>query len=81
MSRLHARFDRPEAGSFWLSRPGMRFSDRIFGRLLKPISRGQLASTVEGYDGNAYDKVFKSWDHLVALVFAQLGGCRQPAGS
>jgi len=52
----------------------MRFCDSIFGRLLKPISRGQLASTVERYDGNAYDKVFKSWDHLVALVFAQLGG-------
>src|SRR6202158_3349676 len=46
----------------------------MFGRLLKPISRGQLASTVERYDGNAYDKVFKSWDHLVALVFAQLAG-------
>src|SRR5258707_6885573 len=52
----------------------MRFCGSIFGRLLKPISRGQLASTVERHDGNAYDKVFKSWDHLVALVFAQLGG-------
>jgi putative transposase len=52
----------------------MRFCDSIFGRLLKPLSRSQLASTVERYDGNAYDKVFKSWDHLVALVFAQLGG-------
>lgn len=50
----------------------MQFSDSIFGRLLKPISRG--ASTVARHDGNAYDKVFKSWDHLVALVFAQLGG-------
>jgi putative transposase len=54
--------------------PGMRFCDSIFGRLLKPISRVQLASTVERCGGNAYDKVFKSWDHLVALVFAQLGG-------
>jgi putative transposase len=52
----------------------MRFCDSIFGRLLKPISRGQLASTVERYDGNAYDKVLKSWDHLVGLVFAQLAG-------
>ena len=52
----------------------MQFCDSIFGRLLKPISRGQLASTVERNDGNAYDKVFKSWDHLVTLVFAQLGG-------
>jgi putative transposase len=52
----------------------MQFCDSIFGRLLKPISRSQLASTVERCDGNAYDKVFKSWDHLVALVFAQLAG-------
>jgi putative transposase len=52
----------------------MRFCDSIFGRLLKPISRRQLASTVERYDGNAYDKVLKSWDHLVGLVFAQLAG-------
>src|ERR1700748_2452556 len=78
MSRVHARFDRHEAGTFWLSRlrkgPGMRFCDSIFGRLLKPISRGQLASTVERHDGNAYDKVLKSWDHLVGLVFAQLAG-------
>jgi len=52
----------------------MRFCDSIFGRLLKPISRGQLTSTVERNAGNAYDKVFKSWDHMVALVFAQLAG-------
>jgi len=52
----------------------MRFCDSIFGRLLKPIWRGQLASTVEKCGGDAYDKTFKSWDHLVALIFAQLGG-------
>jgi len=52
----------------------MRFCDSIFGRLLKPISRRQLASSVERHDGNAYDKEFKSWDHLVTLVFAQLAG-------
>ena len=52
----------------------MRFGDSIFGRLLKPISRVQLAAAVSRHDGNAYDKTFKSWDHMVALVFAQLGG-------
>ena len=52
----------------------MRFCDSIFGRLLKPLSRRQLAGTVSRHDGDAYDKVFKSWDHLVALVFAQLAG-------
>src|SRR5260370_17194551 len=52
----------------------MRFCDSIFGRLLKPISRVELAAAVSRHGGNAYDKVFKSWDHLVALVFAQLAG-------
>ncbi len=52
----------------------MRFCDSIFGKLLKPVSRVQLAATVSRHDGNAYDKTFKSWDHMVALVFAQLAG-------
>jgi IS4 transposase len=75
---VHARFFRHEAGTFWLSRlrkgPGMRFGDSIFGQLLKPVSRVQLAATVSRHDGDAYDKTFKSWDHMVALVFAQLAG-------
>jgi putative transposase len=29
---------------------------------------------VDGLDGDAYDKSFKSWDHLVELIFAQLSG-------
>src|ERR1700729_1461240 len=75
---VHARVSLREAGTFWLSRlrkgPGMRFGDSIFGQLLKPVSRVQLAATVSRHDGDAYDKTFKSWDHMVALVFAQLAG-------
>lgn len=52
----------------------MRYRDSIFGSLLKPIDRRQFRAIVERFDGDAYDKSFKSWDHLVALVFAQLGG-------
>jgi FOG: Transposase and inactivated derivatives len=74
----HARRDRREPITFWLSRlrkePGMRYHNSIFASLLKPISRRQLAASVDSHGGNAYDKVFKTWDHLVALVFAQLGG-------
>jgi putative transposase len=54
--------------------PGMRYSDSIFGTLLKPILRRRFAAAVERHGGDAYDKSFKSWDHLVTLVFAQLGG-------
>jgi IS4 transposase len=52
----------------------MRFSDSIFGRLLEPINRRQFQTTVDRLDGDAYDKTFDSWDHLVALIFSQLSG-------
>lgn len=49
----------------------MRFSPSIFSKLLAPIDRRQFKEIVERHDGDAYDKSFKSWDHLVALIFAQ----------
>ena len=52
----------------------MRYSDSILGNLLKPISRRWFDGLVDRHAGNAYDKKFGSWDHLVALVYAQLGG-------
>ena len=50
----------------------MQHRDSTFGSLLKPVSRRQFAAIVERLDGDAYDKSFSSWDHLVALIFAQL---------
>lgn len=50
----------------------MRYVDSIFGNLLKAIDRRQFRDIVKRHDGDAYDKSFKSWDHLVALIFAQL---------
>lgn len=50
----------------------MRFCDSTFGHLLKPIDRRQFQRTVDRFEGDAYDKSFKSWDHLVTLVYAQL---------
>jgi len=52
----------------------MRFCDSIFGRLLEPINRRQFQTVVDRLDGDAYDKSFRSWDHLVALIYAQLSG-------
>src|ERR1700681_1010816 len=51
--------------------PSMRYVDSIFGSLLKPIDRRRFQAIVDRHNGDAYDKSFKSWDHLVALVFAQ----------
>jgi len=73
----HARQVQRELDTFWLSRlrkgPGMRCVNSIFGELLKPIDRRQFRGIVEKHDGDVYDKSFKSWDHLVTLVGAQLG--------
>src|ERR1700744_2363094 len=55
-------------------KPSMRFADSIFASLLKPIERRSVEKIVERYDGDAYDKSFRSWDHLVALIYAQLKG-------
>ena len=52
----------------------MRFRGSIFGRLLEPINRRQFQAAVDRLDADAYDKSFKSWDHLVALIYAQLSG-------
>jgi putative transposase len=57
----------------------MHFSNSIFVQLLKPINRRQFTEIVERHDGNAYDKSFKSWEHLVTLLYAQFtctGGLR-----
>ena len=51
----------------------MRYTRSTFESLLKPIDRRWFAAVVDCHDGDAYDKCFKSWDHLVALIFAQLG--------
>jgi IS4 transposase len=52
----------------------MRYRDSIFASLLKPLSRRQFKAIVDRHDGDAYDKTFDSWDHLVVLMFAQLSG-------
>ena len=51
----------------------MRYRNSIFASLLKPISRTGFKAIVERHDADAYDKTFSSWDHLVLLIFAQLG--------
>jgi putative transposase len=70
---------RAEANRFFLvvetqKEPSMRFADSIFASLLKPVDRRQFQKIVDQHEGDAYDKTFKSWDHLVALVYAQLAG-------
>jgi len=70
---------RTDANRFFLvvetqKGPSMRYLDSIFGSLLKPIDRRWFQAAVDRHSADAYDKTFKSWDHLVTLVFAQLSG-------
>jgi putative transposase len=73
----HARQIQRELATFWLSRlrkgPGMRYVNSIFRDLLKPIDRRQFEEIIERHRGDAYDKSFKSWRHLVTMIGAQLG--------
>ncbi|WP_431855590.1 IS4 family transposase [Azospirillum sp.] len=52
----------------------MQYRDSIFGTLLKAIDRRAFAGSVERHDGDRYVKNFSAWDHLVVLLYAQLGG-------
>jgi IS4 transposase len=54
----------------------MQFSDSTFGQLLKPIPRRWFEGVVERLESDAYDKSFRSWQHLVALIYAQLSGVK-----
>jgi putative transposase len=49
----------------------MRIRPSIICELFKPINRRQFQASVARHFGDAYDKSFNSWDHLMALVFAQ----------
>ena len=49
----------------------MRFSPTVLGKLLEVVDRRFFQALVDRYHGDAYDKRFKSWDHLVALLVAQ----------
>jgi putative transposase len=53
----------------------MQFRPSIFSKLLEPLNRRQFQAIVARHDGDRYDKSFKSWDHLVALIFAQFSAC------
>jgi IS4 transposase len=52
----------------------VRYQHTVLGSLLKAVSRRQFAAIVSRHEGDRYVKEFSSWDHLVTLVFAQLGG-------
>lgn len=55
-------------------RRDMRFTPTIFSQLVEPLNRRRFDAIVRRCDGDAYDKSFRSWDHLMAMIYAQLSG-------
>ena len=52
------------------------FNNTPFESILKVIPRGLFDTAVKDSDANRYDKKFKSYDHLIALIFGQLSGAK-----
>ena len=58
----------------------MRFTPSIFGKLLEPIKRRQFDTLAACHAGDAYVKSFPSWNHLLALVYAQFSSATSLRG-
>jgi putative transposase len=52
----------------------MQFTPSILTSLLKVVDRRRFRESVARHGADAYGKKFNSWEHLVALVYAQLSG-------
>ena len=52
----------------------MRYGSSVLGAVVKALPRRTFTQLVERHDADRYDKAFDSWDHLMALLYAQLGG-------
>ncbi len=47
-----------------------------FGDLMKGLPRGSFEKVVNQLGADKYNKGFRSWDQLLAMIYAQLSGCR-----
>ena len=52
----------------------MRFVPTIFSQLVEPLDRRRFEAIVKRWNADAYDKSFRSWEHLMVLIHAQLTG-------
>jgi putative transposase len=50
----------------------MRFTPTIFSQLVEPLDRRRFEAIVARWNADAYDKSFRSWEHLMVLIHAQL---------
>ena len=47
-----------------------------FGDVMKGLERGTFEKIVRDFEADKHSKGFRCWDQLIAMVYAQLSGCR-----
>lgn len=47
-----------------------------FGELMKGLPRGSFEKVVDRLGADKYSKGFRSWDQMLAMIFAQISGCQ-----
>lgn len=58
----------------------LRSKPSILDKLVEPIKPHHFQAIVDRHDGDVYDKLFRSWDHLLVLTYAQLSGADSVRG-
>lgn len=56
------------------TKPATMFSISTFQQLMKGLPRGSFDKLVTRHDADKYSKRFGHWQHLIAMVYAQLSG-------
>jgi IS4 transposase len=52
------------------------YSKTQFGQLLEGLPRGVFDRLVDQEKSDKYSKVFRSWDHFIAMTYGHLSGCK-----
>lgn len=50
------------------------YNNSMLNEILKLLPRSEIKKIVDQHKGDHYTKTFRSWDHLVAMIAAQLAG-------
>ncbi len=58
-----------------MSKSNHFFGQSVFGQLISMIERSIVTNAVKKTNGDRYVKKFKTWDHLISMLFVSLSGC------
>lgn len=52
------------------------YRNNRFAEILKGLSKGSIARIASTHNADKFNKGFDFWDHLIAMLYNQLSGCR-----